>query len=637
MKAFLKKYEIIWKRFIIAVADILVILFSGYFALLLRFEFNIANNSVHYSNYTKYLWINVVLTVIIFWLFRLYHSLWNYAGITEIRNIAFAVVTTDIIHFFLLEALPRYGVVILKFTDKHGTGMNYLPITWYVLYPGILFLGVTAIRLLYRTARIHVINNRDHAERIRTMIIGAGETAHMVIRELQINEKAKLKICCIIDDDRNKIGSFFHGIRVVGDRNTIIKNCEKYEIGQIIICMPSASRNTIKEITNICKETGCELKITPSIEDLVSGNVSLSSIRDVSIEDLLGREPVRTDLSTIMSYVSGKVVMVTGGGGSIGSELCRQIAKYNPKMLIIYDIYENNAYDIQQELSRSMPELNLVTLIGSVRNTARLEDVFSTYHPDLIYHAAAHKHVPLMEVSPGEAVKNNVFGTLKLVQAADKFGVSRFVMISTDKAVNPTNVMGATKRICEMIIQTYNNRSKTEFVAVRFGNVLGSNGSVIPLFKRQISEGGPLTVTHPDIIRFFMTIPEAVSLVLQAGAYAKGGEIFVLEMGEPVRILDLAENLIKLSGYTPYEDIEIKFTGLRPGEKLYEEKLMSEEGLQMTDNKLIHIGKPLDIDEEKFMAQLETLKPFVEAEPSPKEIRERIKQIVSTYHPTAME
>lgn len=637
MKGFLKKYEIIWKRIIIGLADILVILFSGYFALLLRFEFNVVDNNGYYSGYTKYVWINLALTLLIFWAFRLYHSLWNYAGITEIRNIAFAVVTTDIVHFFLLEIFPRYGITILPFTDRQGGHSNFLPTTWYVLYPGILFLGVTAIRLMYRTARIHVLNNKSHSERVRTMIVGAGETAHMVIRELQINEKAKYKIACIIDDDRNKIGSYFHGVKVIGDRNTIIKNCEKYEIQQIIICMPSASRSTVKEITNICKETGCELKITPSIEDVVGGNLSLTAVRDVSIEDLLGREPVRTDLSSIMGYVSGKVVMVTGGGGSIGSELCRQIAKHNPKMLIIYDIYENNAYDIQQELLRSMPELNLVTLIGSVRNTARLDDVFTKYRPELIYHAAAHKHVPLMEVSPGEAVKNNVLGTLKLVQAADKFGVSRFVMISTDKAVNPTNVMGATKRICEMIIQTYNNRSNTEFVAVRFGNVLGSNGSVIPLFKKQIAEGGPVTVTHPDIIRFFMTIPEAVSLVLQAGAYAKGGEIFVLEMGEPVRILDLAENLIKLSGYVPYEDMEIKFTGLRPGEKLYEEKLMSEEGLQMTDNKLIHIGKPLEIDEEKFLTQLESLKPFIEAEPSPKEIRERIKQIVTTYHPTAQE
>ncbi len=635
MKAFLKKYEIIWKRFIIALADVIAVVFSGYFALYLRLEFKFTDVSEYYSRYKDYLWINILITIILFWIFRLYHSLWNYAGLTEIRNIALAVAVSDIIHFFLLEIFPKYGIVILPFTDRHGENVSFFPTTWYVLYPGTLFLCVTAVRMLYRTAHIHVINSSNHSERVRAMIIGAGETAHMVIRELQINQKTKLKICCIIDDDKNKIGSFFHGIKVVGDRNTIIKNCAKYDIKQIIICMPSASRATIKEITNICKDTGCELKITPSIEDMVGGNVSITAVRDVSIEDLLGREPVRTDLSAIMGYVSGKVVMVTGGGGSIGSELCRQIAKYHPKQLIIYDIYENNAYDIQQELTRSLPDLNLVTLIGSVRNTARLDDIFSKYHPELIYHAAAHKHVPLMEVSPGEAVKNNVFGTLKLVQAADKYGVARFVMISTDKAVNPTNVMGATKRICEMIIQTYNNRSKTEFVAVRFGNVLGSNGSVIPLFKRQIAEGGPVTVTHPDIIRFFMTIPEAVSLVLQAGAYAKGGEIFVLEMGEPVRILDLAENLIKLSGFTPYEDMEIKFTGLRPGEKLYEEKLMNEEGLQMTDNKLIHIGKPLEIDEEKFLAQLDALKPFVESEPVPKEIRERIKQIVTTYHPTA--
>ena len=395
--------------------------------------------------------------------------------------------------------------------------------------------------------------------------------------------------------------------------------------------MPSVSKKTLKELLDICKETTCEIKILPGLYQFVNGDVSIGNLRKVEVEDLLGRDPIRVDTDSIMGYVTGKVVLVTGGGGSIGSELCRQIANHQPKQLIIVDIYENNAYEIQQELLRNHPELNLLVLIASVRNTARMNYIFETYHPEIVYHAAAHKHVPLMEVSPNEAIKNNVFGTLKTVQAADKHGAKRFVLISTDKAVNPTNIMGATKRICEMIVQTYNKRSNTEFVAVRFGNVLGSNGSVIPLFKKQIEAGGPVTVTHPDIIRYFMTIPEAVSLVLQAGAYAKGGEIFVLDMGEPVKILDLATNLIKLSGYIPGEDIAIEFTGLRPGEKLYEELLMKEEGMQETENKLIHIGKPIEMDDEKFLNDLKELYQVVLKEPAKTEIRQHVKRIVPTY------
>ncbi len=405
----------------------------------------------------------------------------------------------------------------------------------------------------------------------------------------------------------------------------------QYRIDEIIFAIPSASRQTRKEILDICKETGCKLRTIPGTYQLINGEVSVSALKEVEIEDLLGREPIRTNIDEIIDYVSNSVVMVTGGGGSIGSELCRQIAGHHPKRLVIVDIYENNAYDIQQELRRKYPGLDLVVLIASVRNTNRMEQIFETYRPEIVYHAAAHKHVPLMEDSPNEAVKNNVLGTWKVVQAADKWKVRRFVLISTDKAVNPTNIMGATKRICEMIIQTYNNHSETEFVAVRFGNVLGSNGSVIPLFKRQIAEGGPVTVTDANMVRYFMTIPEAVSLVLQAGAYAKGGEIFVLDMGEPVKIMELAQNLIKLSGFRVGEDIEIKITGLRPGEKLYEEMLMAEEGMKDTANKMIHIGQPIQIDEEKFMKQLEELKEYVVREPE--DIREYVRKIAPTYVP----
>lgn len=440
-----------------------------------------------------------------------------------------------------------------------------------------------------------------------------------------------MNIVGVIDDAQSKIGGYIHGIKILGDRNKIVDIAEKTGAKEIIIAIPSASPGKLKELLDICKQTNCELKKLPGIYQFVNGDVSVSNLKNVDVNDLLGREPIKVDLTSILDYVSGKVVMVTGGGGSIGSELCRQIASHNPKQLVLVDIYENTTYDIQQELRNSFPRLNLVVLIASVRNTKRMDMIFEKYKPDIVYHAAAHKHVPLMEDSPNEAVKNNVLGTWKVVQAADKWKVKRFVMISTDKAVNPTNIMGATKRICEMIIQTYDKHSDTEFVAVRFGNVLGSNGSVIPLFKKQIEAGGPVTVTHPDIIRYFMTIPEAVSLVLQAGAYAKGGEIFVLDMGEPVKILDLAKNLIRLSGHKPGDDIKIEFTGLRPGEKLYEEMLMDEEGLQDTENRLIHIGKPIDLDEEGFMNQLEELKSYVAEEPD--DIREWVQRIVPTYHP----
>ena len=405
--------------------------------------------------------------------------------------------------------------------------------------------------------------------------------------------------------------------------------CAHYGIGEIIFAIPSASNQIKKEILEICKETGCKLKTLPGMYQLINGDISVSKLKDVEIEDLLGREPIKINIDDIIGYVRGKVVMVTGGGGSIGSELCRQIAAHNPKQLIVVDIYENSAYEIQQELERKYPHMDLKILIASVRNTGRMDDIFRMYRPNIVYHAAAHKHVPLMEDSPNEAIKNNVFGTYKTARAADKYGVERFVLISTDKAVNPTNIMGASKRICEMIIQMMNENSKTNFVAVRFGNVLGSNGSVIPLFKKQIAEGGPVTVTHPEIIRYFMTIPEAVSLVLQAGAYAKGGEIFVLDMGEPMKIVDLAKNLIKLSGYKVGDDIEIKFTGLRPGEKMYEELLMDEEGLKKTDNKMIFIGRPIEFDKDVFVLQLQKLKEAAEGEND--NIRDCVKEIVPTY------
>ncbi|MBQ9765158.1 MAG: polysaccharide biosynthesis protein, partial [Lachnospiraceae bacterium] len=505
------------------------------------------------------------------------------------------------------------------------------PRRYYFLYGMVFVFMVMFSRFAYRAMRQIRRKRRLATEGRNVMVIGAGEAGNMIIKEIITSEHLNLKVACVIDDNPEKKGSYIHGVRVVGDRTNIIKCVESLSVDEIIIAMPAVSKGKIKEIIDICKETNCELKILPGMYQFMTGEVSVSKLRKVEIEDLLGREPVNVNLNQIMGYVKDKVVLVTGGGGSIGSELCRQIAKHEPKQLIIVDIYENNAYDIQQELISKYPELNLLVLIASVRNTARMNAIFERYKPNLVYHAAAHKHVPLMETSPNEAIKNNVFGTWKTVAAADRYNVDKFILISTDKAVNPTNIMGASKRMCEMIVQTYNKRSKTEFVAVRFGNVLGSNGSVIPLFKKQIEMGGPVKVTHPDIIRYFMTIPEAVSLVLEAGAKAKGGEIFVLDMGEPVKILDLAKNLIRLSGLVPDEDIKIEFTGLRPGEKLYEELLMDEEGLQDTENKLIHIGKPIELDEEKFFGQLENLKEVINDEPD--EIRRLIQEIVPTYHP----
>ena len=520
---------------------------------------------------------------------------------------------------------------ILYIIASNSEKLVPLPRSFYLIYSLFMLLFTFLGRYSYRALRTlnRTVSNRGEQKRV--LVVGAGDAGNALIKEIRNSEHLAEKVVGVIDDNPSKIGSYIHGVRVMGNRDTIIRNARELKVDEIFIAIPTASAAEIKEILDICKETGCELKRLPGMYQLVNGEVSISKLREVNVNDLLGRDPVKVDLSSILEYVAGKVVMVTGGGGSIGSEICRQVAEHKPKLLLLIDIYENTTYDIQNELKQNYPELNLVVLIASVRNTKRMDQIFEIYRPDIVYHAAAHKHVPLMEDSPNEAVKNNVLGTWKVVQAADKWKVKRFVMISTDKAVNPTNIMGATKRICEMIIQTYNKHSDTEFVAVRFGNVLGSNGSVIPLFKKQIEAGGPVTVTDPNIIRYFMTIPEAVSLVLQAGAYAKGGEIFVLDMGEPVKILDLAKNLILLSGHKPNEDIMIEFTGLRPGEKLYEEMLMKEEGMQDTANKLIHIGKPIELDEQKFMDQLGMLRDYVIEEPS--DIRRVVQEIVPTYHP----
>ncbi len=610
-----KNQFLIIKRILLVAYDIIAVVASSLLALFIRYEGNYAAiPSKYVVKSLQYIPIIIIVTLIVFYGFRLYSSLWIYAGAPELINITFACA---------LSALTQMTVMVL-----FGVQM---PRSYYILYGVALWMLVFLSRFSYRGIRTLIKRQESGAATSRVMIVGAGAAGNLLVKEIRNSNHVSKRVVCIIDDDKSKEGSYLHGVKVMGNRQNIPELVKQCRIDEIIIAMPSAPAKEIKEILDVCKETGCDLKRLPGVYQLVNGEVGISKLKEVDVNDLLGREPVKVDLSAIMDYVAGKVVLVTGGGGSIGSEICRQVAGHNPKMLVLVDIYENTTYDIQNELKNRFPDLNLVVLIASVRNTKRMDMIFETYRPDIVYHAAAHKHVPLMEDSPNEAVKNNVLGTWKVVQAADKWKVKRFVMISTDKAVNPTNIMGATKRICEMIIQTYNSRSRTEFVAVRFGNVLGSNGSVIPLFKRQIEQGGPVTVTHPDIIRYFMTIPEAVSLVLQAGAYAKGGEIFVLDMGEPVKIADLARNLILLSGHKPGEDIQIIYTGLRPGEKLYEEMLMHEEGLQDTENKLIHIGKPIKMDEDHFMMQLENLKDYVVQEPT--DIRNWVKEIVPTYHP----
>ena len=616
---FMKNSEkMMWmRRITLMLMDVFIVTAASFGALLVRFDFSLALVPEGYMNVLlRMLPIMVAVAIAIFSFFRLYSTLWYYAGATELIYLAVACVVDAVVNTLLILLFNRQ--------------IEYpVPRSWYFFYGALLLIMMFIGRFSQRG--IKTLSNRRHqTEKMkRVLIIGAGEAGNAIIKEIVNSRYVNMKVVGIIDDNKAKKGKFLHGVKIIGDRNDIVDVAETYRVDEIIIAMPTVSAMEIKKILDICKQTGCELKRLPGMFQLVNGEVSISKLKDVDVNDLLGREPIKVDLDSIMGYVSDKVVMVTGGGGSIGSELCRQVASHKPKQLIIVDIYENTTYDIQLELKRRYPELDLVVLIASIRNTKRMDDIFRIYRPEIVYHAAAHKHVPLMEDSPNESVKNNVLGTWKVVQAADKYKVKRFVMISTDKAVNPTNIMGATKRICEMIIQTYNNRSETEYVAVRFGNVLGSNGSVIPLFKKQIEEGGPVTVTHPDIIRYFMTIPEAVSLVLQAGAYAKGGEIFILDMGEPVKIVDLAKNLILLSGHKPNEDIQIVFTGLRPGEKLYEEMLMKEEGMQDTENKLIHIGKPIQMDEEKFLSQLAELKEYVVTEPE--DIRLWVQRIVPTY------
>lgn len=597
------------------IVDMLTVVLDSYLAIILRFKLdNIWVPEEYMSSVEHYMIINVITTVIIFLLLNLYNRVWSYASLYEMLLIVGAAM--------LSTAFQAFGFSLL-----------YLPIprSYYFFYFILLSITTLITRFSYRI--LHTMQNgiKKSAKHSRnTIVIGAGEAGNMIIKELKSSKYLNQKVVCVIDDNPSKKGKYIHGIRIVGGRDMIQEAAKKYDAEEIILAIPSAGNKATRDILRICNLTDCKLKILPGMYQLINDEVGVSNLREVSIEDLLGRDTINIDMESVGQYVSNKRVLVTGGGGSIGSELCRQIAAHNPKLLIIFDIYENNAYDIQQELVRKYPNLKLEVLIGSVRNTSRIESVMEYYRPDVVFHAAAHKHVPLMEDSPNEAIKNNVFGTYKTARAADKFGVKRFVLISTDKAVNPTNIMGASKRMCEMIIQTFNRYSKTEYVAVRFGNVLGSNGSVIPLFKRQMAAGGPLTVTHPDIIRYFMTIPEAVSLVLEAGAFAKGGEIFVLDMGEPVKIADLAKNLIRLSGYTLGVDMDIKYTGLRPGEKLYEELLVKEEGIQKTENNLIYIGKPLEFNEVHFLSGLRELEEAAMNESL--NVKQIVSEIVPTYH-----
>ena len=610
------RIQLLVRRFFLFLTDTFLLNACVYLSLIMRFDVGIVSIEPQYiSNYVENMLPYTIMSLIIFWLFRLYHSLWQYASIAEVYRIAEACIIVEVVHFLSNKIMG-----------------NMLPRSCYFNAAIYLIIAICASRFMYRMIRTVLNKYRNIKTSNNVMIIGAGEATNVIMREIQNSSYlANSNIACIIDDDRRKVGKYIRGVKVIGTRDKIKEAAKLYDIDEIIFAIPSASNEVKRDILNICKETDCTLKILPGVYQMVDGEINVNSIRNVDVLDLLGRDPIEVDIESIMDYVKDKVIMVTGGGGSIGSELCRQLVSHKPKQLIIFDIYENNAYDIQQELKINYPDANVVTLIGSIRNVSRLESVFAQYKPDIVYHAAAHKHVPLMEVSPDEAVKNNVVGTWNVARMADKYGVKKFVMISTDKAVNPTNVMGATKRICEMIVQTYNEISKTDFVAVRFGNVLGSNGSVIPLFKRQIEAGGPVTVTDPNIIRYFMTIPEAVSLVLQAGTYAWGGEIFVLDMGAPVKIDTLARNLIRLSGYKPDVDIKIVYSGLRPGEKLFEEKLMAEEGMMKTDNELIHIGKPIPFDTETFLGQLGELARA--SYNNDENIVEMVEKIVPTFSP----
>ncbi len=599
----------------LVIADALLINAAAFLALFVRFEFDFEQlrQSGYMDGLVTYSWLNTLGSLLIFYFMKLYDSLWEFASTAELIRVFIASVIS--------AGLCVVGMMMLKIS---------MPRSFVLLYAGALTALCSALRLLYREIRRARMRSHGGIRQKRTMLIGGGQAGSMVLREFQFSAHSENNVVCIIDDDRSKHGSYMRGVKIVGGRDDILQMAEKYGVEEIVLAIPSASRRERLDILDICHLTGCSLRTLPGLYQLANGEVSIQSIKHVDIEDLLGRDTVKTDLNEVKAYVQDKVVLVTGGGGSIGSELCRQAAAMGPKQLIVFDIYENNAYDLQMELRHRHPELDLVVLIGSVRDETRVNNIFAKYHPDLVCHAAAHKHVPLMEGSPFEAIKNNVFGTYNVARAADRFGTQRFILISTDKAVNPTNVMGASKRICEMVVQTVNERSKTEFVAVRFGNVLGSAGSVIPLFRKQIKEGGPVTVTHKEVIRYFMTIPEAVQLIFQANAYANGGEIFVLDMGEPVKIDDLARNMIRLSGFEPDVDIKIEYTGLRPGEKLYEELLMSGEGLKKTKNDLIYIGSEVDFDKAEFEESLMELKAINET--SERELRDKIAQIVPTYH-----
>lgn len=595
--------------------DIIAIQLAAFLAILTRFEFRIHTiEPLFIDTLVHYAVLNTFCSICIFAAYRMYSTLWSFASIMDFFNVVKAVLISSVFQFI--------GIHMLAWP---------IPRSFIVLYIG--WLGIAAvfprmmIRILRGGRRIPLQTIGKQA--IPVMLIGAGEAGSIILQEFKNSKFVEKEIVCVIDDDPKKWGTFIHGVPVVGGRRKITQSVVRFGIQEIVLAIPTLKPHERKNIINICQQTGCKMSTLPGIYQLINCDVKVSMLRDVQIEDLLGREAVRTDLESIMSYVKDQKVMVTGGGGSIGSELCRQIADDQPKQLIIIDNYENAAYELQMELGRKHPELDVIVLIVSVQNRRKIREIFEQYKPDLVFYAAAHKHVPLMEYSPCEAIKNNVFGTMNVASEANRSGVKRMVLISTDKAVRPTNIMGASKRICEMVIQTYNQRSKTEYVAVRFGNVLGSNGSVVPLFKQQIREGGPVTVTHPDIIRYFMTIPEAVSLVLQAGAYAQGGEIFILDMGEPVKILDLAENMIRLSGLVPGEDIEIKFTGLRPGEKLYEELLIDDDNKKETANKRIFIGQPIKIDEAEFDEKMKELEKATFSEDE--NIRQVVKKLVPEY------
>ena len=619
---------------IVALLDIIIIAVAFMAAFLLRFDFQfsvIVKNYIH--AYQLVVPTVALVALVVFWCFKLYHSIWSYASLDELIRM--------MISWGVLALLGLTFVIV----DSSINGARTVPISVWIMGMFFAAIGTTANRFVYRLIR-HITSSGSSSGKAKrnVMVIGAGACGKDVIHEYKTSENLTSKVCCIIDDNPEKKGRMLEGVEIVGNRNDIPKMVGKYDIDDIVFAIPAATGLERKDILNICSNTGCKVRVIPGIYQLVDGTVSLKKTRDVQIEDLLGRDTVKTNMEGIRSYINGKVVMVTGGGGSIGSELCRQIAKADPKLLIIFDIYENNAFWIERELRAKYGEkLNMIALIGSVRNTNRVNSIMETYHPDIIFHAAAHKHVPLMEDSPNEAIKNNVGGTYKMAEAALRWGVQRFVLISTDKAVNPTNIMGASKRICEMVVQMMDRRAqkqfdagevkvRTNFSAVRFGNVIGSNGSVLKIFEKQIAAGGPVTVTDKNIIRYFMTIPEAVALVMESGVYAMGGEIFVLDMGDPVKIDDVARKMIKLSGYVPDVDIKVEYTGLRPGEKMYEERLMDEEGLRQTEeNPEISIAEPIKMDDEWVAEKLVKLDEAAKEEVD--NIRELVAEIVPTYKP----